>query len=273
MANSAQSIKDKLMNISKEKHIKFNLVMRFYMYDRFIERLSKSQYNNNFILKGGFYLSKIFGIENRSTMDIDTSIRKTNLTENNIKKMIEEIINIDVSDDVKFKIDKLEPIRDEDEYGGIRATLIFKLENIKDRFHIDIASGDPIYPGPHIYYYKSLIDDETYKMWSYSMETILAEKIETILSKAQKTSRMKDYYDVYLISKSNKIDKNKFQKATEKTFKKRKFKLNPKDQLKKIKQNKELIERWKSYTRKNEYAKDIEFKDTIESIEKVIEML
>ncbi len=123
MSNSAQAVKDKLKNISREKNVDFNFVMRFYMYDRFIERLSKSKYNDNFILKGDFYLSKLFGLDNRSTMDIDTAIRKTEFTEENLIKMINEIINIDVGDNVTFKIEKSEPIRDDDEYGGLRITI------------------------------------------------------------------------------------------------------------------------------------------------------
>ena len=221
MNNSAQRVKDKLRNISKEKNVDFNSVMRFYMYDRFIARLSKSKYKDNFILKGGFFLSNLFGIDNRSTMDIDTAIRKAEFNKENIIKMLEEIINIDIEDNVKFEINKTEPIREEDEYGGLRVTINFMLENIRDRFHVDIATGDPIYPGPDDYKYESLIDDEVYKVWSYNLETVLAEKIETILSKLENSSRMKDYYDIYLIYKFkfNKINKTKFRKAVEKTLK------------------------------------------------------
>ncbi len=147
ISNSVQAVKDKLKNISKEKNVDFNSVMRFYMYDRFVERLSKSKYRDNFIIKGGFYLSRLFGIDNRSTMDIDAAIKRTKFTEENIIKMVTEIININVNDNVNFKIEKTEPIRDEDEYGGLRVTINFVLENIKDKFHIDMATGDPIYLG------------------------------------------------------------------------------------------------------------------------------
>ena len=165
MNNSAQRVKDKLRNISKEKNVDFNSVMRFYMYDRFIARLSKSKYKDNFILKGGFFLSNLFGIDNRSTMDIDTAIRKAEFNKENIIKMLEEIINIDIEDNAKFEINKTEPIREEDEYGGLRVTINFMLENIRDRFHVDIATGDPIYPGPDDYKYESLIGNEVYKVW------------------------------------------------------------------------------------------------------------
>jgi predicted nucleotidyltransferase component of viral defense system len=275
MNNSAQSVKDKLKNISREKNVDFNSVMRFYMYDRFVERLSKSKYKDNFILKGGFYLSKLFGLDNRSTMDIDTAIRKTEFTEENLIVMINEIISIDVGDNIKFKIEKTELIREEDEYGGLRITINFMLENIKDKFHIDLATGDPIYPRPDNYKYESLIGDEIYKVWSYNLETILAEKIETILSKLETSSRMKDYYDIYLIYKFkfDTISKEKFRGSVEKTFKKRKFDADLMTNLSIVKESKVLRERWLSYSRKNSYARDVEFEETLECLEKLIDIL
>ena len=275
MSNSIQAVKDKLRNISREKNIDFNSVMRFYMYDRFAERLSKSKYKDNFILKGGFYLSKLFGLDNRSTMDIDTAIRKTNLSLENVIKMITEIINIDVDDNVKFEIEKTESIRDEDEYGGLRITIKFTLENMKDSFHIDIATGDPIYPGPDDYKYESLIGNEIYKVWSYNLETILAEKIETILSKLEASSRMKDYYDIYLIHrfKFNKINKTKFRGAVEKTFEKREFNADLIVSLNVVKDSKILRDKWVSYSRENSYARNLEFDETIKCLEDFIEIL
>ena len=274
MSNSAQAVKDKLKNISR-KNVDFNSVMRFYMYDRFVERLSKSKYKDNFILKGGFYLSKLFGLDNRSTMDIDTAIRKAEFTEENIIKMINEIINIDVGDNVKFKIEKTETIRDEDEYGGLRITINFMLENIKDKFHIDLATGDPIYPRPDNYRYESLIGDEIYKVWSYNLETVLAEKLETILSKLEISSRMKDYYDIYLIYKFkfDKIDKEKFRGAVEKTFKKREFDADLITNLNIVKESKVLKDKWISYSRKYSYARDIEFEETLKCLEQFINII
>ena len=275
MSNSAQAVKDKLKNISREKNVDFNSVMRFYMYDRFVERLSKSKYKDNFILKGGFYSSKLFGIDNRNTMDIDAAIRKAEFTEENLIKMINEIISIDVGDNVKFKIEKTESIRDEDEYGGLRITINFMLENIKDKFHIDLATGDPIYPRPDNYRYESLIGDEIYKVWSYNLETVLAEKIETILSKLETSSRMKDYYDIYLIYKLkfDKIDKEKFRGAVEKTFKKRKFDADLIANLNIVKESKVLKDKWISYSRKNSYARDVEFEDTLKCLEQFIDII
>ncbi len=275
MNNTAQAVKDKLKNISREKNVDFNSVMRFYMYDRFVERLSKSKYRDNFILKGGFYLSNLFGIDNRSTMDIDTAIRRINFTKENVVEMIAEIINIKLNDNIEFKIEKTGIIRDEDPYRGLRITILFRLENIKDRFHIDIATGDPIYPGPDNYKYVSLISDDVYKVWAYNLETVLAEKIETILSKLELSSRMKDYYDIYLIYKLkfSKIDQVKLRKAVDGTYKKRNFQADMITNLEIIKESKILKNKWKNYTRKYNYAKNISYDETVKCLEEFIKLL
>ena len=275
MNRQMQRIKDKLKNISREKKVDFNSVMRLYMYERFIERLSISKYKDNFILKGGFYLSTLFGIDKRNTMDIDTAIRYTEFKEENLVKMITEIINIDVKDNVKFKIEKTETIRDEDEYGGLRITINFMLENIRDKFHIDLATGDPIYPKAINYKYVALIEDKYYRVWSYNLETLLAEKIETILSKLETSSRMKDYYDIYLIHKFslNKINKDILKGAIERTFKKRNFKGNMINNLKIIEESTILQKNWISYTRKNKYANDLNFGEIIKCLRDFIELI
>ena len=274
-SNSAQAVKDKLRNISNEKNINFNAVLKFYMYDRFIERLSKRKYRDNFVLKGGFYLSSLFGIENRSTIDIDAAIRKAEFTEDNLLKMITEIINVDVDDNVVFKINETSSIRDEDEYGGLRVTIDFQLENVKDKFHIDMATGDPIYPRPDSYNYKSLIEKKTYQVWTYTTETVLAEKLETILNKLDTSSRMKDYYDIYLIYKFKfaELNKENFMMAVKKTFEKRKFQGNLIGSFNVIKQSSILKEKWSNYARKNNYAREIEFEEILAFLEEFINIL
>ena len=274
-SNSAQAVKDKLRNISNEKNINFNAVLKFYMYDRFIERLSKSKYRDNIVLKGGFQLSSLFGIENRSTIDIDAAIRKAEFTEDNLLKMITEIINVDVDDNVVFKINETSSIRDEDEYGGLRVTIDFQLENVKDKFHIDMATGDPIYPRPDSYNYKSLIEKKTYQVWTYTTETVLAEKLETILNKLDTSSRMKDYYDIYLIYKFKfaELNKENFMMAVKKTFEKRKFQGNLIGSFNVIKQSSILKEKWSNYARKNNYAREIEFEEILAFLEEFINIL
>lgn len=272
---SIQAVKDKLKIIAKEKNMDFNSVMRFYMYDRFIDRLSRSRYSKKFILKGGFYLSTLFGINNRSTMDIDTAIRNANFTKNNIVSMIEKIINIDVDDNVILKVEKIDEIREEDEYGGLRITLRFQLEDFNDCFHIDVATGDPIHPGPKKYGYKSLIEDEIYKVWTYSIETFLAEKIETIFNRLETSSRMKDYYDVYLIYnyKFEEIDKNTFRKAVEKTFSRRNFDSDLFNCVDIVRNSKRLQMYWNAYAKKNRIIGNISYEDTIKCLEQFVAIL
>lgn len=173
--NSMQ-LKDKLRSISKEKNVDFNTLLRLYMYDRFLERLSKSKYRDNFVLKGGFYLSTLFGVENRATMDIDTAFRNASFDEETIIKMINEIVSIKIDDNAKLSYLGIEPIRDEDEYGGFRVTIQVEYETMKQSFHIDIATGDPITPKEIRYKYLPLLGDYYVDLYAYNMETILAEK-------------------------------------------------------------------------------------------------
>lgn len=272
--NSMQ-LKDKLKNVSKEKKVDFNTLLRLYMYDRFIERLSVSKYKDNFILKGGFYLSTLFGIENRSTMDIDASFKNDNFNEETVIKIIKEIISINIEDNAKLSYLGIAPIRDEDEYGGFRIDILVEIENIKEKFHVDIATGDSITPKEIVYKYKPVLEDTYINLWAYNIETVLAEKIETILSRLELNGRMRDFYDVYLIYTRDwkNINIEHFRKAIEKTFKKRNY-LNEPIEAFNIIRNSEILEnRWKKYQRKYDYAKNISSNEIINCIEKIIEQL
>ena len=269
--NSMQ-LKDKLKNISKEKNIDFNTLLRLYMYDRFLERLSKSKYRDNFILKGGFYLSTLFGVEKRSTMDIDTALRNANFDEETIVKMIKEIISIELDDNAKLKYAGIALIRDEDEYGGFRVTIEVKYESIKQSFHIDIATGDPITPKEIRYKYLPLLRDDYIDLYAYNMETLLAEKIETILSRLELNGRTRDFYDIYLIYKKEwkNININHFRKAINKTFTKREYSGDPSEALDIIKNSDILKERWNKYRKNFSYAKDVKFNEIIDCLEIMI---
>lgn len=270
--NSMQ-LKDKLKNISKEKNVDFNTLLRLYMYDRFIERLSVSKYKDNFILKGGFYLSTLFGVENRTTMDIDTAFRNANFNEETIVKMIKEIVLIEIYDNAKLSYLGISPIRDEDEYGGFRVDIQIKIDNIKEKFHIDIATGDLITPKEINYKYKPIMGDRYVKLWAYNIETVLAEKIETILSRVELNGRMRDFYDIYLIYTKDwsNINSEHFVKAIEKTFYKRKYIGDPFVALNIIKNSEVLKERWNKYQKIFSYARGMDFDEIMECLEKLIE--
>ena len=272
--NSMQ-LKDKLKNISKEKKVDFNTLLRLYMYDRFIERLSVSKHKDNFILKGGFYLSTLFGVENRTTMDIDTAFRNANFNEETIVKMIKEIVSIEIDDDAKLSYLGISPIIDEDEYGGFRADIQIEIDNIKEKFHMDIATGDPITPKEINYKYKPILCDSYVKLWAYNIETVLAEKIETILSRVELNGRMRDFYDIYLIYTKDwsNINLEHFVKAIEKTFYKREYVGEPLLALDLIMDSDILKERWKSYQKKYEYARNIDFDEILICLEKIINVI
>lgn len=260
---NSMKLKDKLKNISKEKNADFNTLLRLYMYDRFIERLSVSKYKDNFILKGGFYLSTLFGIENRTTMDIDTAFRNANFNEKTIVKMIKEIVSIKIDDNAKLSYLGISPIRDEDEYGGFRVSMIVNHDEIHESIHIDIATGDPITPKEIRYKYLPLLGDYYIDLYAYNIETILAEKIETMLIRLELNSRAKDFYDIYLIYTKDwkNVNLDHFRKAIDKTFAKREYKGNPIEALK---------ERWNKYQKNFEYAEGIEFEDIMNCLEKMI---
>ena len=245
------------------------------MYDRFIERLSVSKYKDNFILKGGFYLSTLFGVENRTTMDIDTAFRNANFNEETIVKMIKEIVSIEMDDNAKLSYLGISPIRDEDEYDGFRADIQIQIDNIKEKFHIDIVTGDPITPKEINYKYKPILDDRYVKLWAYNIETVLAEKMETILSRVELNGRMRDFYDIYLIYTKDwdNVNLEDFVKAIEKTFYKREYVSEPLLALDLIMDSDILKERWKSYQKRYEYARNINFDEILICLEKIINVI
>lgn len=272
---NSQSLRAKAKNLSIKSKIDVNTIIRFYMYERFLERLSLSKYKDNFIIKGGFYLSSLFGLENRSTMDIDAMIRSIDFTKQKMTKIINEILTIPLNDNIIITLDKIEKIREEDEYGGYRFTLICKLDNIREKFHFDIATGDPITPSEIRYNYNALFEEKTISLWAYNIETVLAEKIETIMTRNILGSRMKDYYDIYLITSLifDKINISHLKKALYETFKKRDS-LNcfshPYVTLDNIKEDEGMIIKWKAYQRKNSYAKNISLDNIIDKIEELL---
>lgn len=216
-------VKDKLKNIAVKRNLDFNTLLRLYMYDRFIERLAVSKYRDNFILKGGFYLSTLFGLESRSTKDIDTAIKDANFTKENVEEMIKSIISIDINDGALINFVEIGNIREEDQYGGFRVILSVKVDTIRENFQIDIATGDPITPKPVVYKYRPILGDSYVNVWSYNIETVIAEKLEIILRRAEANSRIRDYYDLYLIYTKgwNDVKVDDLRKAIDKTFEKR----------------------------------------------------
>ena len=269
---NSMMIKAKLKKISKDRNINFNILLRFFMYERFIERLSISKYRDKFVLKGGFLISTFFGVENRSTLDIDTLIRNASFNEATIKAMILEILKLDIGDGSILEFLKIQQIRDENVYGGYRVSIAVIYENMRDSFHIDVATGDHITPEAVNFNYLPIIGNMPIKILAYNMETILAEKMETILNRAEASTRMKDYYDVFLIYKMYwlKIDKNILKDAFKNTFSNRGFTGNINELLHSIENSRLLKEKWNSYSNKNIYSKNIKYDDLSKMIKSII---
>ncbi len=272
--NSMQ-VKDKLKNIAVKRNLDFNILLRLYMYDRFIERLAISKYRDNFILKGGFYLSTLFGLESRSTKDIDTAIKDANFNKENIEKMIKSIISIDINDGAFINFVDISNIHEEDQYGGFRVILNVKIDTMKENFQIDIATGDPITPRPIVYKYHPILGDSYVNVWSYNMETIIAEKLETTLKRAEANSRIRDYYDLYLIYTKgwNDVKIEDLRKAIDKTFEKRNYKGNIDETITILKNSEIIKRRWDFYKKKYSYANDIDYDEIINCIEEIVKVI
>ena len=272
-----EQIKGRLKNIAKAQKVNPNTLMKLFFYERFLERLSKSPYKDNFVLKGGFYLSTLFGFDRRTTVDVDVSFKNIKFEKDFVETAITEIASIDVEDGMQFTYLKTNPIRDEDEYGGFRIFLKVALEKMKDTIHLDIATGDPITPREIEYTYKPLLSEEPITVLSYNLETVLAEKLETILRLSDGNTRMKDFYDIYLISQEGykNLDMKKLKQAINATFQKRNYTYNTKLQLTDIQTSQKLAKQWMIY--KNDvnhfYARDLKFDDILVPLDSLINSL
>ncbi|MDH6603834.1 putative nucleotidyltransferase component of viral defense system [Bacilli bacterium PM5-9] len=271
----AQSLKSNINNLHKEIRVEKNIILKFYIFERFIERLSKSSYKNNFIVKGGYILSNVLGYKGRTTKDIDFSVKYVEFTYDEIVRIITEIIAINLDDDVNFNMIKVIKIKDEDDYSGYRVFLEAKIVNITERIYIDLATGDKITPSAITFTFKKLFDDSKISILSYNFETMLSEKIETILTKAEISSRMKDYYDIYIIYSLfyNEIDNDLLITALDNTTTKRGTKYIYDEYieiLNRIASSINLEKLWKQYLNSNDIKDDIKIEDITKIIYKII---
>ena len=256
--------------IAKQTGLTFNSIMTYYFLEVILKKLSKSSYANHYIFKGGFLLSNVIGVESRSTVVIDFLFHKQSLSEENVQQQLDDILT-ESKDDIQFLIQSITTIKESDDYGGYRATILCQLENIKQIIHLDIATGDVVTPQPITYDYKAIFDDENFPIIAYTIETILAEKLQTIYSRSFLNSRSKDFYDIYILSKLKKddIDFVKLKLACERTFSYRDTELNFNNiiQLLKIfKNDPTQHQQWKNYSKKYHYTKDISFLEILDEI-------
>lgn len=278
MKRNTMSFKAIVNNMAKENNVAAQSVLQTYMLERLLERISISKYKDNFILKGGMLISAMLGIDSRTTMDMDTTIKGFPLTKDNITNIIDEICNIEIDDNVTLKIKKVDLIRDEDDYGGYRITFEAKYNNeMPVIMKIDITTGDKITYKEIEYSFTLMLEDRKIQIWSYNVETIIAEKFEAIVKRGVLSTRIRDYYDVYMLinTQSKIIDKRTLKDAITLTAKHRGTSEIIKDWKKiveKIANDSKMRQQWKRYQKDNFYAEEIEYDDLINAISKVGEI-
>lgn len=267
---SAQ-IKGKINSLAKQKGSDPIGILRIYMMERFLERLSLSKYKDHFVIKGGILVTSMVGVSMRSTMDIDTTIKNFNLDKETVRRIINEIGSIELDDDVKFYIKDVTDIMDSMEYPGIRVHMNSSIERMEIPIKIDLSTDDEITPGEIKYNYSLLLEDRSITLWSYNLETILAEKIQTVLARGVLNTRMRDFYDITTLFNlyKDRINYDVLKIAFEKTCSKRNtisLKKQFHEIIDDIENDNELFNLWKQYQRKYKFALEITYQKNIESL-------
>ncbi len=276
MIQTSKQLKDKVRNVSKGDNDIAKVLIRTFMMERFLERVSLSKYRNNFILKGGMLVASIVGVDMRATMDIDTTVKALPLNEIDAEKIVSEICEIEVDDGVRFKIASVITIMEDSEYRGIRMMLEATLDRMRQPIKLDISTDDVITPTAIEYEYKLMFEERTISLLSYNTETLLAEKMQTILSRGIANTRMRDFYDVYGIIKMNedKIDKEILLEAFRATCGKRETVFSHEEiasMLNKINENEAMAQMWEQFRKKNFFVGVLSWKEVLAGVISKIE--
>ena len=271
MPLTPEQIKGRIKNIAKDNNADARILLRIHMMERLLERISVSNYRNNFLIKGGLLVTALVGVSLRSTMDIDTSLKNFNLSENDAKRIITEIKDIDIGDGVTFEIKESLSIMDEMEYPGIRITMNAIMGKLVTPIKIDISTGDIVTPHPIEYRYKLLLEDRYINLQSYNLETVLAEKIQTVLARGVLNTRMRDFYDIrtLFLMYGDQIDTDTLKSAFNATCTNRgthNLVQNAPEIISNIESDEHLRSLWVSYQRKFPYASDMSYGSVIDSL-------
>ena len=277
MFSNAMSFKAKIKNIAKEKGIPPQQVQQHYLIEEILTLISKSSYRNSFIVKGGYLIGQMIGLDKRTTMDLDVTLKGTSLNKDNLLKIFEEIVS-NATDVFSFTVDKLEPIRQDDIYGGFSIKLNATFDTLNEVIFIDVTTGDKITPREISYSMPSLFTNHTIDIWTYNLETVLAEKLETIISRGVASTRPRDRYDLYTLYKlrESQIDFTILKRAVENTSEKRNSKTlirNWKGQVIGIETSTYQKNLWSRYQRQFKYAKDISFEESVQIINEIMKQI
>lgn len=278
IAKNRAQLKAWIKSMSSKVDVNENIILQNYMLERLLERISVSDYKYKFVLKGGMLITAIVGIDMRNTLDMDATIKGFDLEKDNLKNILDEIFCIDLDDGVTFEFRNIKKIRQEDEYGGYRVSLDAKFDKLVVPMKLDITTGDVIVPKEINYKFSLMFEDRSIEILAYNMETVIADKFETIISRNVDTTRARDFYDIYILwtTQQPNIDRALLSEAIIKKFEYRetmnKLK-NIKEIMEVIKESETLKEHWKNYQSKFIYAEDISYEDTMEVLEEIIELL
>lgn len=275
---NAMQLKAIIKNLAKEKHISAQLVMQNFMLERLLERISVSKYQHNFILKGGFLIAAMVGLDTRATMDMDATIKGLPVNEENVREMFEEICKIELDDDVTFLFRSIGEIREEDVYTGYRVSLAANYLPMSVPLKLDITTGDKITPKEIEYQFKLLLEDRSISVLAYNLETIMAEKLETVISRGDQNTRPRDYYDIYILAKLQyaNIETNALKNALDATAEKRGSSAVVKEYRKimdTVKVSEVMHRQWNNYQKDFEYATDITFEDVCDVVIELMDSL
>ena len=271
----AMQLRSKIKNLALKNKIPAQAMLQNFMLERLLERITVSKYKDIFILKGGMLIASMIGIGSRTTMDMDATLRGYPLSEETIRAIFTDICSISLNDDVVLTLNYIMPIREEDQYGGYRLVVTARYETINTPLKIDITTGDIITPEAVRYSFHSSFEEKRIEIWAYNIETILAEKVETILRRSVLNTRPRDFYDVYILTKTHQrmIDKDIFITALNATARKRVSLAalqDPKKILHAIQSDLLMRQRWNLYCKENFYANDIEFDGVINSLLEIL---
>ena len=275
MKNSMQ-LKAIIKNMAKSKNISAQIVLQNFMLERLLERISVSSYRENFILKGGFLIAALVGLDTRATMDMDATVKGMPVNPDTIMKMFEEICAIEIDDDVTFAVKRIEEIRESDEYTGFRLTLEALYQPMAVPLKIDITTGDKITPKEIVYEFRLMLEQRSIKVLAYNLETILAEKLETIISRGDQNTRPRDYYDVFIIFllQWNNVDSSALKNAFKATTEKRDTSAVMQRYagiIATVENSETMKKHWLDYQAQFDYARDIQYADVCRTIKEILD--
>ena len=280
MITTARQLKDLVRNLSKKKSADAQILMRNYMMERFLERISLSEYKNQFILKGGMLVAAMVGLDARATMDLDATIKGTNVSVEDVEMIISKIISIPLNDGVLFRIKRISEIMEEADYPGVRVSMETKFDGVITPLKIDISTGDIITPREIKYKFNLMLENRTIEVWAYNLETVLAEKLETVISRNVTNTRMRDFYDIYILQKlyGEQLSKDVLRDALVATAKKREtleqIETEDIDEVFDEIQSSSVMENlWKVYQRNYSYSADIPWHTIMKSIRTLYEII